>query len=303
MPIASTLAFVKKQLDGLPMPGGIPNMAAYITPPDPNVEAQYPTAYVWPTTGHESRQDPGTIPRNTGPGTPAGFKPINHMVDVFIIYFGADDDPQADSLFPGIVDAAMFALRTCEDSATLHGPVQPERHDHAVRPRRGHVVRDRHQRPRRPGVQPLRLPAPLRPGHGTHPGLAPPAHRRRRDDIRAVQRPLPGHLSGSRRCRDRPDAHRSSPAAPTTSASPPAATPACPRCRATAGGRSPAAPAEQAAEDLPGEPRPKTLPPPLTGPCREHGRERDRNRPGRPAGAPRSQQKRGRSHAHRRTSR
>ena len=125
MPIASTLAFVKNQLDGLPMPGAIPNMAAYITPPDPNVEATTPTAYVWPTTGHESRQDPGTIPRNTGPGTPAGFKPINHMVDVFIDWFQADDDPQADSIFPGIVDAAMFALRTCEDSATLQDPYNP----------------------------------------------------------------------------------------------------------------------------------------------------------------------------------
>ena len=119
------MLFVKNQLDGIPMPGGVPNMAAYITPPDPNVEATIPTAYVWPTDGHESRDEPGTIPRNTGPGTPAGFKPINHMVDVFIVYFGADDDPQADSLFPGIVDAAMFALRTCEDSATLQDPYNP----------------------------------------------------------------------------------------------------------------------------------------------------------------------------------
>ena len=70
MPIASTLAFVKNQLDGLPMPGGMPNMAAYITPPDPNVEAQDPTAYVWPTTGTSrgripapSRATPGPAPR------------------------------------------------------------------------------------------------------------------------------------------------------------------------------------------------------------------------------------------------
>ena len=47
------------------------------------------------------------------------------MVDVFIVYFMADDDPNADSLFPGIVDAAMFALRTCEDSAALDGPYNP----------------------------------------------------------------------------------------------------------------------------------------------------------------------------------
>ena len=125
MPIASTLAWVKDLLDGLPMPGGCQNMAAYITPPGPERRGPVPTAYVWPTDGHESREDPGTIPRNTGPGTPAGFKPVNHMIDVFIVYFQADDDPQADSIFPGIVDAAMFALRTSQDSATLQDPYNP----------------------------------------------------------------------------------------------------------------------------------------------------------------------------------
>lgn len=123
MPIASTLEYVKGLLNGLAMPGiNTPNMVAYITPPDPNVEAQYPTAYVWPTDGHESRNAPGTIPRNTGPNTPSGFKPVNHMIDVFIIYFMADDDTQADSLFPGIVDAVMAALRTSQDSETLTDP-------------------------------------------------------------------------------------------------------------------------------------------------------------------------------------
>ena len=122
------LNFVKQQLDGLPMPG--PNalsMRAYITPPDPNVEAQYPTAYVWPPDGRESRnpEKGGTIPRNSGPGTPAGFKPVEHVIDVYIVWFQADDDPQADSLFPGIVDAAMEALRTCKDSATLQDPYDP----------------------------------------------------------------------------------------------------------------------------------------------------------------------------------
>jgi hypothetical protein len=123
MPIASTLAWVKGQVNGLAMPGiNTPSMVAYITPPDPNDEAQYPTAYVWPTDGRESRENPGTIPRNTGPDTPSGFKPINHMIDVFIVWFQADDDPDADSLFPGIVDAVMAALRTSPDSETLTDP-------------------------------------------------------------------------------------------------------------------------------------------------------------------------------------
>lgn len=127
MPLASVLAWTKGILDGLPMPGGADNMAAYITPPDPNVEAGPPAAYVWTPTGRESRdsQQGGAIPRNTGPGTPAGWKPIMHTIDVFIDWFQADDDPRADSIFPGIVDAVMFALRTSQDSVTLDDPYNP----------------------------------------------------------------------------------------------------------------------------------------------------------------------------------
>ena len=124
MPILSTLQYMKGLLDQLAMPGGLPNMAAYITPPDPNVQAEIPTCYVWPTKGREARESGrgGTIPRNTGPETPSGTKPLSHMIDLFIVWFQADDDPQADSLFPGIVDAVMFALRTSEDPDVIVDP-------------------------------------------------------------------------------------------------------------------------------------------------------------------------------------
>jgi hypothetical protein len=116
LPIASALAFVKSQLDGLAMPGGAPAMAAYIDAPDPNVETQIPTAYVWPTDFDEKRDlrgGGGTVPRNLGPNSPgAGHKTIAHSVDVFIVHMEADDEDSADSLFPGIVDAVMFQLRT-----------------------------------------------------------------------------------------------------------------------------------------------------------------------------------------------
>jgi hypothetical protein len=124
LPIAAATAFVKSILNGLAMPGGLPNMAAFIMPPDPRVEAEIPTAYVWPTKGREGRtgEQGGAIPRNTGPDTPAGTKPLVHDIDVFCVYFQADDDPQADSLFPGVVDAVMDALRTCEDPARIIDP-------------------------------------------------------------------------------------------------------------------------------------------------------------------------------------
>lgn len=124
MPLASTTSYIKSLLDGLPMPGSIPAMAAYINPPDPNVEASVPAAYVWAPDFGESRspQQGGTIPRNTGPGTPSGFKAEEHSVEVFIVYFQANNDPDADTLFFGILDAAMAVLRTSPDPAVITDP-------------------------------------------------------------------------------------------------------------------------------------------------------------------------------------
>lgn len=124
MPIASVSAYIRGLLDSLPMPSSLPPMRSYITPPDPNTEATIPTAYVWPSEIDESRDSKtgGTIPRNTGPGTPSGSKPLAHDIDVFIVYMLPNDDPQADSLFPGIVDAAMAALRTSADNAIITDP-------------------------------------------------------------------------------------------------------------------------------------------------------------------------------------
>ena len=124
MPIASTLAVVKGLLAGLAMPGGLPEMAAYITPLDPNTETQIPTAYVWPTDGDESR-DPekaGSVPRNSGPGTAAGVKGIEHAVDVYVVWFASDEEPDIDNLFPGVVDAVMAAFRFSEDPAKAVDP-------------------------------------------------------------------------------------------------------------------------------------------------------------------------------------
>jgi hypothetical protein len=124
MPIASTLAVIKGLLAGLPMPGGLPSMAAYITPPDPNTETQIPTSYVWPTDGEEDRDGSkaGSVPRNTGVGTPSGFKNIDHNIDVYVVWFASNDEPDIDNLFPGVVDAVMAAFRFSVDPATATDP-------------------------------------------------------------------------------------------------------------------------------------------------------------------------------------
>lgn len=128
MPIASTCQYIKGLLDQLPMPGdSTPSLAAYITPPDPNVETAVPTAYVWPGDGNEDR-DPnraGSVPRNTGPGTYAGNKGIEHEISVYVVWFAADDQADIDNLFPGVVDAVMAVLRTSDDPAEVQDPYDP----------------------------------------------------------------------------------------------------------------------------------------------------------------------------------
>jgi hypothetical protein len=113
MPIAAVHAFVKGLLDDLPMPLGLPAMAAYLNPPDPNVESEFPTAYILSASGPEKRdpKNAGSMPRNTGPGTPSGDKTIDHTIRILVVYELPSNDPDADTLFAGIMDGAMAALR------------------------------------------------------------------------------------------------------------------------------------------------------------------------------------------------
>lgn len=114
MPINATQVYINGLLNGLAWP--IPNLPALqsqITPPDPNVQAETPQAYVWPSRGNESRNPArgGTIPRATSDASPSGLKTQRHSLEVFLVWWGADDDPDADTLFPGMVDFVMDTLR------------------------------------------------------------------------------------------------------------------------------------------------------------------------------------------------
>ena len=101
-------------LDGLQLPYGIPAAQAYVTPPDPRVNAKVPAIYIWPSDGVENRgpELQGTIPRNTGPGTASGTKGLQHNFDIYVTWFSVLNGKQADARFPGIVDTIMEALRT-----------------------------------------------------------------------------------------------------------------------------------------------------------------------------------------------
>jgi hypothetical protein len=114
--IVTCSAFLLSLLDKLPMPYGIPAANAYITPPDPLVMAKIPAIYVWPSDGQENRSAElsGTIPRNTGPGTPSGTKGIMHDFDIYVTWFSVLNGKQADPRFPSIVDVIMAKLRTSQ---------------------------------------------------------------------------------------------------------------------------------------------------------------------------------------------
>lgn len=113
MPIVAVQTYLLSLLDGLAMPYGKPNAKAYITPPDPRIQAKVPAIYIWPADGEENRspQLGGTVPRNTGPGTSSGTKGMLHRIDVYLTWFSAGSGTAQDPVFPGMVDAVMSALR------------------------------------------------------------------------------------------------------------------------------------------------------------------------------------------------
>jgi hypothetical protein len=113
MPIVTAQAFLLSLLDQLPMPYGKPAASAYITPPDPRVQSKVPAIYIWPSDGEENRTGElgGTVPRNTGPGTASGTKGIQHQMDIYMTWFSTGSGTSQDAVFPGMVDAVMYALR------------------------------------------------------------------------------------------------------------------------------------------------------------------------------------------------
>jgi hypothetical protein len=105
--------FLLSILDGLQFPYDVPAARAFITPPDPRVQAKVPAIYIWPASGEENRsaQLGGTVPRNKGPGTPSGTKGLEHRMDVYLTWFNVNSGSQQDPKFPAMVDAVMAALR------------------------------------------------------------------------------------------------------------------------------------------------------------------------------------------------
>ena len=113
MSIVAVQSFLISLLDELPMPYGQADARAFVTPPDPRIQTSIAAIYIWPADGDENRSAElgGTIPRNTGVGTSSGTKGILHRMDVYITWTSGGSGTPQDPIFPGMVDAVMFALR------------------------------------------------------------------------------------------------------------------------------------------------------------------------------------------------
>jgi len=122
MPVSSVLSYLQNLLNGLEMPGtGTAALVCAITPPplfsDPGI---IPSCYLWAADGRESRDRPaGTMPRNTGPGTPGGWKSIVHQTQLLLLWSGSAGEA---FLFTGMIDAIMAALRTTAVPALVTDP-------------------------------------------------------------------------------------------------------------------------------------------------------------------------------------
>lgn len=113
MPIVVVQQYLLSLLDNLELPYNIPAAKAYVTPPDPRVQAKVPAIYIWPSDGTENRSAElqGTIPRNSGPNTASGTKGLLHQMDCYVTWFSSNSGKQQDTKFPAIVDTVMMALR------------------------------------------------------------------------------------------------------------------------------------------------------------------------------------------------
>lgn len=87
----------------------------YVQPPNPNVQSEIPTIYVWMQRDRESRDTDklktGTIPRIEFPGGPSGTKAVDYTIPIWIVWMMDISDPDIQNLFPGMIWAVRSVLR------------------------------------------------------------------------------------------------------------------------------------------------------------------------------------------------
>ena len=117
-PLAQDMSLLP--IDGVPVPSSSGSLEAFISPPNPNEETLRPGVYVWDSIGPEKRR---AIPRgNVLLGT-AGWKEIDHTAHLWVIWFGEETDPDADTAFPSVIDTITKVLRGSANPAEVNDPL------------------------------------------------------------------------------------------------------------------------------------------------------------------------------------
>lgn len=123
MPLVSAQNYVVSLLANLTPPGATGITApiqALVVPKTPDVNPDgIARCYVWPARGPEKRL---AFPRNTGLGTPAAWKQINHDLQIFLTWDDTPDDYNLDTNFPLLIDFVMNVLRTSPNPANWIDP-------------------------------------------------------------------------------------------------------------------------------------------------------------------------------------
>lgn len=117
MSLNAVQLFLKGLLDGHTLPMTEQGtLTAYVAYPVP-VDQIDPLAFIWGAVSDEKRQ---TAPR-AKPGQPStgGFKKIDYAMDVWLYYAELSDDPNADSLFPTVIDSVTGILRNTVMPASI----------------------------------------------------------------------------------------------------------------------------------------------------------------------------------------
>jgi hypothetical protein len=131
--LAAVQSFIAGLLDQMTWPpsmAGLPPANCYIQPPNPNVQSEIPTIYVWMQRDQESRDHDklksGTVPRIAYPGGPSGTKAVDYTIPVWMVWVMDISDPDVTNLFPGMVWQVRSVLRGSAYGAGGQASVTPQ---------------------------------------------------------------------------------------------------------------------------------------------------------------------------------
>ena len=130
--LAAVQSYVRSLLDQMPWPSTMAGLAVpncYVQPPNPNVQSEIPTIYVWMQRDRESRDTDrlksGTIPRIDAPGGPSGTKAVDYTIPIWMVWMMDISDPDIQNLFPGMIWAVRSVLRGTAYGAGGQASVTP----------------------------------------------------------------------------------------------------------------------------------------------------------------------------------